>query len=298
MISLARKFFLISLLLPIFVFAYQNPGNPQGFVSDFAGVISNDAKQAIESKLYEFEKETSTEIAVVTIKDLGGDYVENFAVELFKDWGIGKKGIDNGVLLLVAVDDHKMRIEVGYGLEGALTDSEASSIIRNTLTPAFRANDYSGGISKAVDQIIEATKSEEFSAGSTSNTVRSVAGNIVMNLIGFLVSNFIFVLIVPLWLASILGRSKSWWAGGVLGGIVGIFFSIFYGFSIIIILIIIGLVFDYIVSKTYKNSITSGGGVPWWIGGGRSGGGRFGGGGGFGGFGGGSSGGGGASGSW
>jgi len=118
--------------------AYTNPGSPTGFVNDFAGVFSGEQKATLEQKLVTFEKETSNEITVVTIKALDGDTIENFAVKLFEDWEIGKKDKDNGVLVLLAMDDRQMRIEVGYGLEGALTDAQSFWIINKIMKPAFQ----------------------------------------------------------------------------------------------------------------------------------------------------------------
>jgi len=289
------KKFLIALLFLIAspVAAYYNPGAPSGFVSDFANVIDDSLETQMENKLVEFEKETSNEISVVTINDLDGDYIENFAEKLFKDWGIGKKDVNNGVLVLVAVEDRKMRIEVGYGLEGALTDAQSNWIINNEMKPNFQAGNYGEGISLAVDKIIGATKGE-YVAGDNGSTDGKSGFNY----------EFIFWLVIVgfMWLAAILGRSKSWWAGGVIGGVAGVVLGFIWGFlwlgvSSIIGLTIFGLIFDYIVSKQYRAAKSAGHSVPWWIGGGRGG---FGGGssGGFGGFGGGFSGGGGSSGSW
>ncbi len=296
MFSRFKKLLLIGLFLPVLVFAYQSPGTPHGFVNDFAGLFNAEQRVNLEAKLSAFENDTRNEIAVVTVKNLGGDTVENFAVALFKEWGIGKKGKDNGVLLLVAADDHKMRIEVGYGLEPSLTDAQTNIIIRNTLTPSFRANDFYGGVARAVNQMIAAVSPEYAAvAGIKVEPIRESrsAGKFDFSSIIF------FIFFVPLWLASILGRSKSWWAGGVIGGIVGIIIAIFYGFLYagllaMVFFVPLGLLFDFIVSRAYGKSKASGRRPPWWIGGGGIG--R--GGGGFGGFGGGGSGGGGSSGSW
>lgn len=285
--------FLLAASLPMLAFAYSSPGQPHGFVNDFAGVLTVEQRTSLETELAVFQNDTLNEIAVVTVKNLGGDTVENFAEELFREWGIGKKGQDNGVLMLVAVDDRRMRIEVGYGLEGALTDAQSNWIINNVMKPAFRANDFSGGIGAAVSKIIDATKGEVVPSESSN---RQGSGN------GFDPSNIFFLVIfIPVWLASILGRSKSWWAGGVVGGVIGagigLFFGFFYfGIAAIAVLIPLGLIFDFFVSRSYASHITQGLPLPWWIGGGRRGGGW--GGGGFGGFGGGLSGGGGSSGSW
>ena len=91
-------------------FAYSSPGNPKGYVNDFAQVLSPGAKQVLESELTEFASTTSNQITVVTVKNMGGDYIENYAVKLFAEWGIGTKEKDNGALLLLAIEEHKMRI--------------------------------------------------------------------------------------------------------------------------------------------------------------------------------------------
>src|SRR3989344_35508 len=201
-------------LVPAVSFAYYNPGSPQGFVSDFAGALEQDEHQALEAKITAFEKETSNEIAVVIIPSLQDDTIENFAVELFKEWGIGKKGKDNGVLILVALNDRKVRIEVGYGLEGVLTDAQSSWIITNTIRPAFREEKYYAGLDAAVDQIIAATKGEYVPSEAESSENKKDIGDYIELL-------FFLVFFVPIWLASILSRSKSWWLGGVLGGMGG-----------------------------------------------------------------------------
>lgn len=271
------------------VMAYYNPGNPAGFVNDYADIIMDSDEQALENKLVNFEKESSNEISVVTILSLEGDIIENFASGLFEEWKIGKENNDNGILILVAKDDHKMRIEVGYGLEGALTDAQSWWIIDDIMKPAFREENYYKGIDTAVDNIIAATHGEYLSEKSVNEN--SVDWEFFI----------FFAIFIFMWLASILGRSKSWWAGGVLGAISGIIIGIikgfiYFGIISIAFLIPFGLLFDYFISKSYKKHKALGT-IPWWIGGGRGGRSGFGGGG-FSGFGGGSSGGGGASGSW
>ena len=111
--------------------AYSSPGSPTGYVNDFAEILSTETRASLEELLSSTDASTSAQVAVVTIKSLDGDTIENYAEKLFQEWGIGQKGKDNGVLLLVAVDDRKVRIEVGYGLEGALTDAESSWIRNN-----------------------------------------------------------------------------------------------------------------------------------------------------------------------
>ena len=125
-----------------------------GRVVDNAGIIDPASETALAARLEAFEGKSSDQIVVATISNLGGEAIEPYANRLFRAWGLGQAGEDNGILLLVAVEDRRMRIEVGYGLEGTLTDLHAKLIIENTMVPAFRAGDFSGGISQAVEDII------------------------------------------------------------------------------------------------------------------------------------------------
>lgn len=288
------------LIVPVLALAYSSPvtdayarywaspGNTSGLVNDFAAILSAEQKTALETGLASFEKETGNEIAVAIIKNLGGDAIENYAEELFKEWGIGKKNADNGVLLLVSLEDREMRIEVGYGLEGALTDSESKWILDGAIAPFFKDGKYYEGIAAGMDKIAEAVKGEIVSESSPKKS-----GKIPFNVF-IVVAWFLFVA-----LASILGKSKSWWTGGIVGGIIGVIVGIIKGFVFVgaialAVLIPFGLIFDYFVSRSYQKSKLNGGVGPWWLGGGKGGGLGDG----FGGFGGGSSGGGGSSSKW
>ena len=119
---------------------------PVGRVNDFAALLTPAQRRSLESQLNDLERATSAEVAVVTVRSLDGRGVEEYATALFTQWGIGKKDADNGVLILVAVDDRAMRIEVGYGLEGVLPDGLAGAVIRETFLPRFRDNDYRTGV--------------------------------------------------------------------------------------------------------------------------------------------------------
>jgi len=284
--------------------AYTNPGKPVGFVNDFAQMLASADRQALEAKLTAFQKETTNEIAVVTIPSLEGDTVENFAVKLFEDWKIGNTDKDNGVLLLIAAKEHDIKIEVGYGLEGALTDAQSYWIIQNQIVPAFRASNYYAGINATVDEIIGATKGE-FTVPNVGEATQANNAPWWLRLL-FSPPGAFFLFFVITWGSSILARSKSWWMGGVVGGVIGIIVTLFTGFLFsgfvtLVILIPLGLLFDFAVSRAYEQSRKMGRRPPWWGGGGMGGfggGGRGFGGGGFGGFGGGGSGGGGSSGKW
>jgi uncharacterized protein len=134
--------------------------NPPVLVTDLAGVLSPEQKQALENKLVAIDDSSSNQIAVVILPTLDGNPIEEYATKLFRTWGIGNKKTNNGILLLIAIQDKKIRIEVGYGLEGALPDITANSIIDNDIKPAFRQQAYYEGIDKATDDIAKAAVGE------------------------------------------------------------------------------------------------------------------------------------------
>jgi uncharacterized protein len=288
-----RKLSLIFVLaiLPLAAFAYQSPGTPAGYVNDFANVLKGQERAALEQKLTEFERSSTNEIAVVIVASLDGDTIENYAVKLFEEWNIGKEDKDNGVLLLIAMEEHAIRIEVGYGLEGALTDVISSNIIRAKMIPAFQQQDYAGGINAGADSVIAATQGEYTPVSSDPAQTGPNATSDPIE--AFMIGGFFLV-----WLSGVLARSKSWYLGGIVGALVGIFIGFTFGFIYLGVLsiagfAILGFFIDYAVSSAYEKSKALGHRPPIWAGGG----GHFGGGG-FGGFGGGGSGGGGASGRW
>jgi len=128
---------------------------PQGYVSDYARVLSPRAKSALSGLLQELERKTKAEVAIAILPDLGGNALEPYAVELFEHWKIGKKGKDNGLLILLAIKERKARIEVGYGLEGIIPDGLAGEIIRK-MTPFFKQGDYDSGLLQATSFIASA----------------------------------------------------------------------------------------------------------------------------------------------
>ena len=134
--------------------------NPPVLVTDLAGVLSPEEKQALENKLVAVDDASSNQIAVVILPTLDGNPIEEYALKLFREWGIGNKKSRNGILLLIAIQDKKIRIEVGYGLEGAIPDITANSIIDNDIKPAFRQKAYYQGIDKATDNIAKAAIGE------------------------------------------------------------------------------------------------------------------------------------------
>ncbi|HRK61241.1 MAG TPA: TPM domain-containing protein [Candidatus Omnitrophota bacterium] len=139
---------------------FQIPEKPDGYVTDHAGLLSPQIRVQIESVLSQYEKETSNQIVLAIFPTLGGSSLEDVSIRIAEKWKIGQKDRDNGVLFVVFRDDRQMRIEVGYGLEGVLTDLLSSQIIRNDVVPHFRAGDYERGIYEGVRAIIDAARGE------------------------------------------------------------------------------------------------------------------------------------------
>lgn len=250
-----------------FALAYTSPGKPQGFVNDYAETISPSVQIQLEQQLSAFSKETALQIVVVTISSLGDEVIEGYAVKLFEEWGIGGSEKDKGALLLVAMNDRQIRIEVGYGLEGTLTDAESSRIRQKIITPSFQKGDFEKGITEGVQAIIDVIKNEaDYSAEPETSTASGIL---------YFLQHYGFIIFIIL--ASVLGSTKSWWLGGVVGGIAGITIGFIYGFLFtgifsIIGLTILGLIVDFLFSKGGGR----GGGFMGGFGGGHGGsGGRF-----------------------
>ncbi|HVW66357.1 MAG TPA: TPM domain-containing protein [Candidatus Peribacteraceae bacterium] len=258
-----------------------------GYVTDQAHILSQQQEQALEQKLKAYDEQTSNQIAVLIIPSLSGSDISDVAVQVGRTWGVGTKEHNNGLLMLISYSDHQINISTGYGLEGAVPDIVAKGVIDTYMVPAFRDGKYYEGIDAAIDAL-EKHIAGEYKPDRYTQKPSS----------GALVWVIFFVFIGFNWLAAVFARSKSWWAGGIAGGVFGIILTILYAWWLSIpVLVIIGLIFDYIVSQRGPRGPRGPRGRgPW----GGFGGGGFGGGSGGGGgsFGGGSFGGGGASGSW
>lgn len=147
------------LFIPLTIFA-KLP-SPKGFVTDEAGVMKMETVSELNSLLSSFEKKSGIEIAVATVRSLDGIPVEDYSTTLFKTWGIGKKGKNNGLLFLIAPNDKKVRIEVGYGLEGSINDALAGRIMDQYVLPAFKAGDFDGGIAAGTAVIVQVIAKKE-----------------------------------------------------------------------------------------------------------------------------------------
>lgn len=261
-----KKIFLfaVCLFLTKIIFAQEvlPKPNPPRLVVDKANLLSQDQVNILEQKLDAFNDSTSNQIAVVIIPTLNDVPIEDYANTVFRNWGIGGSKHNNGVLLLIAAQDHKIRIEVGYGLEGAITDVMSNDIIENDLKPNFRNEDYYAGIDNAINSLEKAAAGEYKERGKPKDD-DSGGGNIL----GIII--FIIVILI------VIGRGRGGRGGGMMSR---------RGFN------------NWIIPAMFLGGWGRGNGGG--FGGGGFGGGFGGGGGGFGGFGGGSSGGGGASGGW
>lgn len=277
--------------------AAQELPKPVGYVNDFANVFPEEVRVNLEDALRQTEQETSVEEVVVTVPNLGGSTIEEYAVRLFEEWEIGKRSEDNGILLILAVEERKVRIEVGYGLEGYITDGRAGRILDEAVIPDLRNDEFALGLAKgalAIRMALDET-------GYTSGQPAPVEANPLDGLTDWL---WIIVTIglTSIYLVSYMARTRSIWLGGIWGAGIGALGGFFLApwFWIPIGLVaggLLGLALDALLSSAYSNRSGSGRSTGWthtW--GGFSGAGRGPGShGGFGGFGGGGSGGGGAS---
>ncbi len=237
------KYIIIGLLALVAIRAHSFP-ETQGYVNDLAGIMDQNVKDRLESLTRLFERHTGNEIVVATIPSLEDSTVEDYAVELFEKWGIGKKGQDNGVLILVAPHEKKMRIEVGYGLEGSINDALAGRIIRDTMVPWFQKEDFGAGIlngTTEVIQIISKKNNIDFDVAKASglggqvrylkhtSEIQSRRGSSCVRGIGIIVFLIFFIPFfirhpfLALFLLSGMGggRSRGGFGGGGFGGFGG-----------------------------------------------------------------------------
>ncbi len=266
-------------------------------VTDLTGTLNAQQREALEQTLAEFESRKGAQIAVLMVPTTQPETVEQYSVRVEEVWKLGRKGVDDSVLLVIAKNDRRLHMEVGYGLEGVLPDAIAKRIIDNDITPRFKDGDFYGGIRAGVDRVMRVVEGEKLPPPAAHATHPRSEGPGVELLFPL----FFFVLIAGAILRSLFGRVAG---SGLVGGVAG--FAAWALLGSLILAIGIGIVAFFFALLGGMSGGMSGGGYRrggWgggpWTGGGWSGGG-FGGGGGGGGFsgGGGGSGGGGASGSW
>jgi uncharacterized protein len=267
-------------------------------VTDLADVIPADREAALESTLAEFERRKGAQIAVLLVPSTAPEEIEPYSIRVVDAWTLGRKGVDDGALLIIATDDRRLRIEVGRGLEGVLTDLTSNRIITETIRPRFRDGDYVGGVEAGVDRIIRLIDGEplpEPEMGADSGEAAAGLWEVIAG------SLFLLILIGAGVLQAVFGRFFGAAATGALGGAIGWFVV---GSALAAGFIGVGAFFAalFLGALPLARSLSGSRRGDWGgFGGGGFGGGGFGGGGfGGGGFGGGGGGfgGGGASGSW
>ena len=213
---------------------------PRGYVSDFAGIIDPASADSIDALALELKQKTGAELAVVTVTDLGGESIDPAAVELFEQWGIGKKGKDDGVLILLAQTERRVKIEVGYGLEGILPDGRCGSIIRLVMGPDLHADRFGAGLQRGAEAVAGVVAQDR--GVTLEHRGRGVApeGSSSGDLWLFLVAFFLIAIVFPVLSSAInrgrgssgrwgdwrSGRRRNWydpWGGfgGGLGGLGG-----------------------------------------------------------------------------
>jgi uncharacterized protein len=200
-------------------------------VNDYAGMLSSYTERQLDDTLRQLEQTDATQIAVLTIPSLEGDSLEAFSIRVAEQWKIGQKGFDNGAILLIAKKERKIRIEVGYGLEGRLTDLVSGQIIRNVIVPQFRSGNIDRGISDGVQAMIKVVRGE-FTAPENTRFGTGRKSGTHFNLLS---------LIIFLAVINMLGRLRrpiGAAAGGLIFPTVG---ALFFNISLIWILALIPL---------------------------------------------------------
>lgn len=213
---------------------FPDKPNPPRFVNDFAHMMSPEEDAQLEQKLRAFEEATSNEILVITVTSIGDYDISDYAIKLGKQWGVGKSGKNNGVVIIASLQEHKINISTGKGLEGALTDLTSGRIIRNEMVPQFKAGYYYNGFVKGVDAVIAATK------GEYKGEKREQKQHLPVTALIILVIVIVFILRIfrgggggggnymsgrgfggfgtGFLLGNMLGGGRSWGGGGSWGG--------------------------------------------------------------------------------
>lgn len=192
----------------------------RGRVNDYAGLLPPQRLQNLEQSLLRFEQETGHQIAVLTIPSLQGEDIEGFSIRVAESWKIGKKGFDNGAILVIAQKDRRLRIEVGYGLEGVVPDAIASRIINEVIVPRFRDGDFPGGIEAGVEAIMKVTRGEPLP--ETERKKKPAPTSYIHLFPPLLLLGLFFLLMYSRWAYSSTwgprGRRQYYRSGGIFPG--------------------------------------------------------------------------------
>src|SRR5687767_3200422 len=198
-------------------------------VTDQTGTLSVEQRDALEAKLRAFEESKGSQVAVLLVPTLGGEAIEDFAGRVADSWQLGRKGVDDGVLFVIALQERRMRIHTGRGVQGTLTDALSKRIVAEIVAPHFRAGDFPGGIAAGVDAILKAIEGEGLPAPSRKPTSAGPGG--IPDYANFLIVGFFLVPVVAMVLRGIFGRLLG---AGVTSGLTGaaawiVFGSIAFG---------------------------------------------------------------------
>ncbi len=190
------------------------PPPPDQRINDYAGALSADGRAQLEATLRAREQGSSNQIVVAIFRSLQGESLEDFSIRLAQAWRVGQKGLDNGVIFLVFLDDRKMRLEVGYGLESKLTDALSSEILRQVVAPRFREGKIAAGIAAGLDAIEQAIAGT-YKAAPPGKPARAQGWNPMQLILLLIVVGGIFSIVVPALYGSHVRRQG--WTGGSRG---------------------------------------------------------------------------------
>jgi len=190
-----------------------------GRVVDDAGVLSSDTKERLTDILAQLEEKTGDQVVVATLKSLQGDEIADYGYQLGRTWGIGQKGKNNGAILIVVPSEHKVRIEVGYGLEGTLTDAESKLIIENIIIPQFRAGNYDAGVEAGTVEIVRLVGGDKVDVSQVPQAPppqHEQRGGVPWVIIVIILIWIIFGRFF--WPLLFMGGGRGGWGGGGFGG--------------------------------------------------------------------------------
>ncbi len=231
---------------------------PHGYVTDEAQALSPGTVAQLETRLAALERDTTAEVAVVIALTLDDYPIEQYAVGLFEEWGIGKKGNDNGVLFLVAYVENEVRIEVGYGLESIITDGRAGRILDRDVVPYLRDDDYDGGMTAGVGAIEDYIRNGVPAPPLEDNPVQNV-------LEGFRVPMSVLITLgmITVYMVGFMARTRSIWLGGIWGVILGAVLGLGWGRVLAMVFLpiglgIVGTFLDLLLSANYRGRSSSG----------------------------------------
>ncbi|MGD0191322.1 MAG: TPM domain-containing protein [Rhizomicrobium sp.] len=214
--------FLLLLLVPVAASAAPTFPPLTARVVDDAGVLNDQTKEQLTALLAQEEKQTTNQIVVVTLKSLEGYPIETYGYQLGRAWGIGQKKKDNGALIIIAPNEHRARIEVGYGLEGTLTDASEKVIIDRYMTPAFKRGDYNGGVLAGTNAVLQMLGGVALTAPQYSEEERQDNRHgggfpvfVIIIIVWIVFGRFLWPL---LFLGGLGGGRRGGWGGGFGGG--------------------------------------------------------------------------------